>query len=399
MRPPRSAGDPSWTTCPPPLRAPWPGDCPRPWRLTVAVAAHERRDPATGAHLNTPRDLLNPALTSADAVRDHLVRLLFTTTVRAHPPPDRADPAQVRAWLGTLAAYLNANAAAGRTIDGRTLSGTDLVPHELWPVGGPRRARATHTLLVAATLTLTAAAGALAAVATESRDIAVGTVIGTAAPGVAGLVWSRAGWPQASRADWSRLRTEHGRRNFAKSLAVGFAVALSFGLAFGVVGGFSAGLAAGLAGLAVGLATALKGEVTTAVDPGDAVRRDVKFGFLTGFAAAVVGALAGLTEVTGDPTGGGPTYGVEFWLVGGITEGLVFGFVLGCAFGTAQAAAGMRYLALLMCTRRGPAVLPWSLRSLLAWAEEVGLLRIAGNAYQFRHRELQDWLADPAHQV
>ncbi|WP_269453100.1 hypothetical protein [Yinghuangia sp. ASG 101] len=38
----------------------------------------------------------------------------------------------------------------------------------------------------------------------------------------------------------------------------------------------------------------------------------------------------------------------------------------------------------------------WRLGCLLHRATEAGLPRTAGPAYQFRHRELQDWLADPA---
>ncbi|MYV43736.1 hypothetical protein GT030_33980 [Streptomyces sp. SID1328] len=38
-------------------------------------------------------------------------------------------------------------------------------------------------------------------------------------------------------------------------------------------------------------------------------------------------------------------------------------------------------------------VLPFRLGTFLDWATDLGLLRLAGPAYQFRHRELQDWLA------
>ncbi len=43
--------------------------------------------------------------------------------------------------------------------------------------------------------------------------------------------------------------------------------------------------------------------------------------------------------------------------------------------------------------------LPFRLVVFLDWACEAGLLRYAGTAYRFRHRELQQWLAahpDPA---
>ncbi|WP_330328141.1 hypothetical protein [Streptomyces pseudovenezuelae] len=69
---------------------------------------------------------------------------------------------------------------------------------------------------------------------------------------------------------------------------------------------------------------------------------------------------------------------------------LVVGLVVGLAFGLYQlAGAGRRYLVFLCCARGR---LPWHLGAFLNWAYEAGLLRISGVAYQFRHRELQDWL-------
>lgn len=55
--------------------------------------------------------------------------------------------------------------------------------------------------------------------------------------------------------------------------------------------------------------------------------------------------------------------------------------------------AGVRYVALLLCTRRSDIWLPWRLGRLLHWAYNAGVIRVAGLAYQFRHRELQDYLA------
>ncbi len=51
--------------------------------------------------------------------------------------------------------------------------------------------------------------------------------------------------------------------------------------------------------------------------------------------------------------------------------------------------AGRRYLVFLLCTRGR---LPWRLGAFLNWGYDAGLLRVSGVAYQFRHRELQDWL-------
>jgi hypothetical protein len=37
--------------------------------------------------------------------------------------------------------------------------------------------------------------------------------------------------------------------------------------------------------------------------------------------------------------------------------------------------------------------LPLGLSAFLTWCHSAGLLRTAGTAFQFRHRELQEWLA------
>jgi hypothetical protein len=40
--------------------------------------------------------------------------------------------------------------------------------------------------------------------------------------------------------------------------------------------------------------------------------------------------------------------------------------------------------------------LPWRLSRFLNWCCEAGLIRVVGVAYQFRHRELQDYLSHRA---
>lgn len=89
------------------------------------------------------------------------------------------------------------------------------------------------------------------------------------------------------------------------------------------------------------------------------------------------------------------TISVELPFAVAVAVGIVlvgfFGGILGVLSGVIWAGAWRRYLATLLCTRGR---LPWRLGRVLAWAADAGLLRVAGNAYQFRHRELQDHLAD-----
>ncbi|MGW7074676.1 hypothetical protein [Streptomyces sp. NPDC054866] len=88
---------------------------------------------------------------------------------------------------------------------------------------------------------------------------------------------------------------------------------------------------------------------------------------------------------------------VVFGLVVGIGAGVAMGVSFGVPLGAVSllavilvANAWTRYVVLLLCAWR---FLPWRLGTFLDWAYRGGLLRISGNAYQFRHRELQEWLA------
>ncbi|MFI5683708.1 NACHT domain-containing protein [Streptomyces sp. NPDC051636] len=60
---------------------------------------------------------------------------------------------------------------------------------------------------------------------------------------------------------------------------------------------------------------------------------------------------------------------------------------------TTYGGAGLRYLAFLQRTR---GTLPLRVVAFLDWATAAGLLRLTGSAYQFRHGELQKWLATHA---
>lgn len=86
----------------------------------------------------------------------------------------------------------------------------------------------------------------------------------------------------------------------------------------------------------------------------------------------------------------GLAFGLIAGITGGFTSRLVFGLTGGLAFGLAGGPAGVRYIGLLLATRRQ---LPWFLGRFLDTCYQLGLLRTSGIAYQFRHRELQDHLA------
>jgi hypothetical protein len=349
-----------------------------PWRLTLAATVYDQRDPATGVYLRNPADLTSPQLDTEEAVRDHMLALFIPATLAAHEGRYTGDNAH--RWLAVLASYLDSNTPGpdrpARVISGRTLSGTDLVLHELWPLAGSRAARA----VTVGTLAVFAAAGLAAFLLTRvpigfTRSRVLGAVVlGIAA--IALLSYSWTAWPQIQVVDLRRLKTRQNRRDLMYTLArgpgstivagtalvVGYTDELGILLALGITFAFGVGLAMGLA---VVLSTAFRHY--SVADTRQIVRTTYVAGIVAGLAMGLVAGLA-------------------IGRVAGLAMGLVTGLVAGLA--------GIRYIAFLLCTRRwSDHWLPWRLGRFLHWCYEAGLIRIAGISYQFRHRELQDYLA------
>lgn len=86
--------------------------------------------------------------------------------------------------------------------------------------------------------------------------------------------------------------------------------------------------------------------------------------------------------------------GLTFGPASALTFGLAAGLALGFAVELAGGPTGVRYGLLLICTRGR---LPWFLGRFLDWCYSANLIRVSGIAYQFRHRELQDYLAARPH--
>lgn len=171
-----------------------------------------------------------------------------------------------------------------------------------------------------------------------------GAVLAISAIFAVGYTWTA--WPSLSVVILRTLRSSQGRRPLAGGLAGGLAGVLEVGLAAGP-------------------------DDYSATKTGEIVRADLVFGLVFGLAFGLTGGL---------------TFGPAVGFAGGLTGGLVFGPIFGLA--------GMRYIALLSLTRRWTdRWLPWRLKSFLQWCYHAGLMRIAGIGYQFRHRELQDYLA------
>ncbi|MGW7102884.1 NACHT domain-containing protein [Streptomyces sp. NPDC054838] len=181
---------------------------------------------------------------------------------------------------------------------------------------------------------------------------------------------------------------------------LGLVVALVLGLILWFMGGsmglirswLAFGLGFGLTvGLALGLLTAITHGSAVSSKPREMVRGDLVCGIAGGLACGLAG---GLTFGLAFGTAGGLTFGLAFGTAGGLT-GCLTGGLAGDDSSLSRSGlqvggtAGRRYLVFLLCSK---GKLPWRLGAFLDWAYAAGLLRLAGAAYQFRHRELQQWL-------
>jgi hypothetical protein len=141
----------------------------------------------------------------------------------------------------------------------------------------------------------------------------------------------------------------------------------------------------------------------TAADPRDPLRNDLTaclaLGLLfgAGFAVAlgVTGGLAGQFIARLVVTA---TVRLTLGLKGGVPGGLAGGGLSGLVFGLVVRLCGhawLRYSIAVGVVARDRR-LPLRFGRFLNWAYQAGILRVAGNAYQFRHIELRDWIRSAA---
>jgi hypothetical protein len=315
--------------------------------------------------------------------------------------------------LSVLARYLNTNAGteggSPRVVAGRTLSSTDLVLHELWPLAGPHRARWVERALVTPL--------ALALPITLELLFAFDSIVltGMCVLLFLGLVVIyRPVWLEPHRVDFGRLRTRAGRRTLALGVAIGFLIGLLVSIVIVLLLlnlrsfsehaqntlMFTAVFAVGI-GLTLGLMIRTE---DSGVEPRDLVRGDLGAGCVSVLVSVVICGFVSMPVYglgfrlgydflqehgLGDDA---PGFQITFTLAWALMIGLMFGLPVGLlAFGLPAmgGAAALRHLAFLLCTRGR---LPWRLGRFLGTCYEAGILRVAGPAWQFRHRELQDHL-------
>lgn len=164
--------------------------------------------------------------------------------------------------------------------------------------------------------------------------------------------------------------------------------ALAWGLSVGLLANARAGFFAGSQALIVFCCGALvngglEDRSPQYVRPRDVIRSDGRYGL-------AVGVIAGLEAYFYAEM----SHVLAVGFTSGLTVNTSFAVTFGIVFGIVNASAWLHYrvgAAIVAVKGQGP------LRpaAFLDWACEAGLMRVSGVAYQFRHRQFQDWLADP----
>jgi hypothetical protein len=186
-------------------------------------------------------------------------------------------------------------------------------------------------------------------------------------------------------------------------------VYLCLGLSFGLIDGMALStasdigssrmyvLAVVLTFAMVGVIASLTGRLNTwhaaAATPLEPLRQDLVFAAVGALSVTAIGTASDWAINWATSTEQQPAdTKAAFWL----TAGLLNWAVLGAGFGlTVWSRARMRYtLAIGLLAARGR--LPLRTGEFLSWAQHAGLLRTSGTAYQYRHRQFQDWITPAA---
>jgi hypothetical protein len=356
-----------------------------PWRMALLTTAYTERDEHDYRPLRNPNALLAMPL---DAVPAHLLGLYTHAAVSTRNlQPDvgrRRDPAKVEEWLTVLARHLRDANQPDESDDGprprdEVVSDTDLVLHRLWRM--ERDAGLPYyelMMLVWPFLISISLAERLGFTPWESLPKQYQFVITafgmlflmqTVLP--AALENTRR-QPVPRHLDWRLVRKP---RLIAGNVlyVVGSALYLSGRDLRPPL--FAAILAGSVIAFVTSQAVWMTGDrpQATLTGPRDPLRAELRYALLWATAASLgLGAL------------------IAQYMRSGL--GFAYGpLLIALPAFVVAAKAGRRYaLFKLMAGRR----LPAGLGAFLDWCVEAGIMRVEGFAYQFRHRELQEWLAD-----
>ncbi len=343
--------------------------------LFLAVTAFQ--DPASD-----PAELTGRSRHDLEAF---LLSRLVPASVRRYPLPDRGHyaPAEVTTWLSTLASHVRDAAVRGPGLD---------IGQALWSVTDKQAIRKSAALVgFLAALPL----GITAANMLNVRQYQNCLLFLLFAFFIFVIGESRASNSKLNtlRSAGPRLRDRPARRRFGRGLAVALAGGFVFGalhanqpvtsgqaghpLVSGTIGAF------GIAAAFVAVFCIYHREPTTA-----AIRRPSQSTF-RGVANYVVTIVAG--SVAGALCLAAPTWGTSSFIPASYW-GLGIGFT-GVMLWVADSAWPRYMIATRFLGESGR--LPKRLTPFLDWAYAAGILRVSGTAIQFRHRELQDYLARP----
>jgi hypothetical protein len=375
--------------------------------LAATLASPLRLFMAATAYYSTSAKPAELTSMPADTLNNNLFSRLIPAVTDQHPRPGGGnyDPGDVSRWLTTLADHLRAQ----QTRYGG--SGSDIDLHLLWTAAGSRAPRylaaALQGLLAAVPLLAIAAwyihlKGNLHALSLLVRIVAVAGAVGSVVLAVS--IARR--WPvKLRRFDLSELRTAAGRRQLVGRLAggaravtagatvtVGVTAAVAAVEVTDVITGVILGvltsvvavwLAGGLeVGLALGITDVITKRPTAVSRPGELFTQGLSYVLTIWLGFGVAGGLA---------------LGLAFRVAGGFAFRVALGAVVGFAIGAVWTAGSpwLRYLVACRILARHRR-LPRRPARFLDWGYAAGLLRLSGISVQFRHRELQDQLANPA---
>lgn len=325
-----------------------------PWRLMLALTVF--RDGGN------PTELLpGPRL---DGYTDRINKLLLgryvPAAVQLYDPGGRYEAQQVLEWLTHLANDL-------RWQGYNNGSATDIQLDIWWRPVGQRITAVAHAALVA---TIGVPWLVTAAIDHSAYGTSVGLLVLVFAISLAGISPA-----PPLRIYPQQLTTRYGARRLGLSLVIGLGLGLllgrlpGLGMAFSLVTGLVSGL---LVGLLIGSMDEQSPQLT---EPRQVIRASGQAGLALGTVLGIMlGLLSSLTLKT--------PLGIEIIAVG--TVGLVSGLsVWGDKWARYHVA-----VVIAAIRRSGPI----GFGAWLDWAYRAGLLRMSGIAYQFRHRQLQDWL-------
>ncbi|MFF4548525.1 NACHT domain-containing protein [Streptomyces sp. NPDC001435] len=403
-----------------------------PWRLTLASTAY------TESADKNPDELLWET-TDEDIGRHLMARYVdAVTSIHERSKGITYQPRKVITWLGNIAVHLNNTGTS------------DIRLHELWKITGRRAPLAAESVIVSVpTIALTYLACVIFEIAVPIWGVLL------ACAGLITLTYRSmdSSTIEPQHATWRQLRHRYGSRQASLIAAAIFLLFFAAELLLTknmASFPFTAGIkyqpydllaCATILALLVAALTPLFYAAFTdewnveVADPTAPIKAELRQNLLIGFMAGAYAALflrlphdfvrtlieisgrlkqdhaknlhasnytpKGLASVIEERSayfldkyaiphlsrfpGGFPSRwpGIAIWF---ILAGIITAFLV--------TYAGRRYVAMRLVGWR---ILPTRLSPFLSWSYDAGLLRRAGGAFQFRHRELQEWFAHQSH--